>query len=326
MEYKKLTARETAERLLEIERPLIVMHARPDGDTVGCGVALSLIFKALGKSPVYACADELPERFSFITKSAQRAALSDNYFEYDAAAIDVASPAQLGSLSGKIKAALMIDHHAIGEPFTDNYIIPEASSAAEVLLTVAEELIKMDKLEMTADIASALYTAISSDTGGFVFSNTKPETLRRAAYLMEFGIDHAKINHALFYSKSREQILAEGFVASKIKTDENGAVAYAAISMAEREALGVRPEHLETAIDIIRSLSGVRIAFIVKETDGGFRASLRSTGEDVSAIAALFSGGGHIRAAGCTVKAESADDAAKILLDAIKANIDFEDK
>ena len=314
-DFKRLGARECAERLLSLERPAVVMHIRPDGDTVGSGAALMHILTSIGKSPVYLCAHKIPDRLAFITEGLTKAPDAENYFDYDAVAIDVASPAQLGELDGRITPKLMIDHHEVGSPFADNYVIGGASSAGEVLFTVAEELIKMGALEMNLKIASAIYTAMCSDTGGFVFSNTSPTTLRRAADLMESGVDNAHINHKLFHSKSEEQIRAEGFTASKIKTALGGRIAYAVISKQDRESLSLEPQHFETAIDIVRSLLGAEIAFVIKEGDSGeYKASLRSVGANVAEIAKKFSGGGHIRASGCSVSAGSIDEAASLLL------------
>lgn len=317
--FKKLDAAECARRLIEIERPLVVMHVRPDGDTVGSGIALVRILKALGKDARFISSDPIPERLKFIIDGEKEAPRGEDLFEYNAIAIDVASPAQLGELNGKITPCLMIDHHEVGTPFADNYTLPGKSSAGEVLAAVLDELVSAGAITVSESIARALYTAISSDTGGFVFSNTSPETLRRAADLLEAGVDHAAINHALFHSKSKEQLSAEGFTAANMKTARDGRVAYALVSREDKTSLGVSWEHFDTAIDVVRSLLGVKVAFIIKELDKGvYKASLRSTGRDVASVAAHFGGGGHIRAAGCTVKAESLTEAEELVLEKIK--------
>lgn len=310
--FKSLTLNECVTRLLEIERPLVVMHLRPDGDTVGSGLALCEIFKALGKKVRYACPDNLPQRLQFLVSDAEKAEDVENY---ETVTIDVPSPGQLGALYPRLNIVLMIDHHEINTPFADNYTLKGSSSAGEVLLTVADELVRQGKIEMTSKIAYLIYTAISSDTGGFCYSNASSLTYRRAASLIETGIDHAEINHRLFMSKPLEQIRAEGFVASKIQTAFSGKVAYASVSREEIESLKIDFEHFECAIDVVRSLLGAEVAFVVKETPiGEFKASLRSTGANVAEIASRHSGGGHIRAAGCTLKVTSCDEAVDILL------------
>ncbi len=320
-DYKKLTAKECAERLLKIENPLILMHARPDGDTVGAGIALCEIFKALGKKPVYLSEDSIPKRLEFITEGNE---LASSYDGKEVVAVDIASPKQAGAnILSKIPApVLMIDHHEVGAPFADFYTVAGLSSAGEAVLNVALELEKMGKLSLSKKIAYPIYTAMSSDTACFRYSSANEKTYEMAALLINTGIDFSDINHRLFNCKLPEQVRAEGFVSSKIKTAFSGKVAYAEISLAERRALALDFEFFETAVDVVRQLFGVEIAFVVKETDSGeLRASLRSVGANVAEIAAQLDGGGHIRAAGCSPKAESPEAASEIILDLIeKAN------
>lgn len=305
-DFCRLTAREAAERLLSLEHPTVLMHVRPDGDAVGSATALALILASLGKDASIMCADAIPERLAFLSEGI---AVTDSAEGRELVTIDVASPTQLGSLSS-LPVRLMIDHHAKGTPFADNYIIPTASSAAEVLLDIADELTSLGKFEMTEEIAKRIYAAISSDTGGFIYSNASPKTYRRAASLMECGIDYADINHRLFNSKSEAKIKAEGYVAANLRTALDGKVAYATLSLEERRNLGIESENFDTAIDVVRALYGARVALFVRELDdGSYRASLRSTGIDVASVAEFFGGGGHIRAAGCSPTGASIEEA-----------------
>ena len=320
-DYKKLSARECAERILEIEEPLVLMHARPDGDTVGSGIALCEIFKSLGKNPVYLSEDKIPKRLEFITDGYE---LATSFDGKTVVAVDIASPKQAGNiLSALPTPALMIDHHEVGIPFADFYIVPGLSSAGEAVLNVALELEKMGKLTVTEKLAYPIYAAISSDTACFRYSSASDATYEKAALLINTGIDFSDINHRLFNCKLPEQVKAEGFISSKIKTAFSGKVAYATVTLEERRNLNVDFEFFETAVDVVRSLFGVEVAFVVKETDSGeFRASLRSTGADVARIASRLDGGGHLRAAGCSPKAKSAEEAASIIIDLIeKENI-----
>ncbi len=314
-DYKILNAEECAKRILEIEHPLVLMHVRPDGDTVGSAAALMYIFHKLGKAPLWACSDPIPERLEFLLRNYREA----YRYEYDSSTVvtvDIPTKDQIGEIYDFMpRASLMIDHHEVGAPFADNFIIGGASSAGEVVMLVVEELIKMGKIELDPGLAYPLYAAISSDTGCFRYSNATPDTMRRGATLIETGIDSGDINHRLFNSKTPRQIRAEGFVAEKIQTEFSERVAYATITRRERERLDVLLEHLETAIDVVRSVAFVEISFVVKETDRGeYKASLRSTEADVAAVCARFGGGGHVKAAGCTVPARSIEEAARKLL------------
>ncbi len=316
-EYKKLSAGECALRLLDIEKPLVLMHARPDGDTVGSGIALYRIFEALGKSPRYICEDKIPKRLEFITEGCAAASGGDGY---GVVAVDIASPKQAGDILNRLpKPTLMIDHHAFGEQFADGYIAGGLSSAGEAVLDVCEELVKLGKITLTKEIAYPIYAAMSSDTAGFRYSSATDSTYKKAAKLINLGIDFSDINHRLFNSKLPEQIRAEGFISSKIAVKMDGRVAYATVTKAEREKISAPFEFFETAVDIVKQLFGVEIAFVVKETDSGeFRASLRSTSHNIAKIAVQFGGGGHIRAAGCSPEAKDAEEAAAMILSAIE--------
>lgn len=320
-DHRLLTAEEMADRLLAIERPVIVIHTRPDGDTIGSAAALCALYRGFGIDACYASDDEIPDRLRFLIRDVPR--LTD-LSERVPIAIDVASPTQLGALREPLcdgeAVALMIDHHAVGEPFADHFILPTASSAAEVLYRIIRVLLDDGRLNrLTEPIAAPLYAAISSDTGCFRFSNASPTTLRIAAELVECGVDAAEINRLLFDSKTAEQIRAEGIVAASLIRVPDLPITYAVIDRARRVEAGLSPWDFDTAIDIVRSLADTEVAFVVKENDKGeYKASLRSTGRDVAAVAAAFGGGGHTRAAGCAVPGIHAADAAQALLAEIR--------
>ncbi len=312
-EFKELYAEECAERLLGINDPLILVHIRPDGDCIGTAAALSEVFRQLGRDAYIASHDPIPERLGFILEHTG-ARLADKYSGRTPVSVDVASRRQLGSL-GELSPVLMIDHHAVGERYADRYLVSDISSAAEALMDITDVLIRTGKIKMTEALAYSLFCAISSDTGCFCFSNTSKSTYLRAAELSEAGIDTADINHRLFHSKSKEQIKAEGMIGSSLKTALGGRVAYTELRMSDITEAGLREEHFETAIDIVRALRGAEVAFFVRETaNGSFKVSLRSTGIDVASIAERHNGGGHIRAAGCTPNVRSAEEASKILI------------
>lgn len=319
--FPTLTPGEAKDLIDSLDKVVITTHVRPDGDTLGTAKALSVLLKALGKNAYITCADPLPDRLAFIMESGdfvspeELSGLCKNR-GWKTVAVDVASPSQWGRLGEYLPTPeLVIDHHALSIPFAPHLTVPEASSAAEALWLVVTEFIKAGRISLTPELALPLYIAISSDTGCFRFSNVTPSTLRIAAELIETGINSAEINRLLFDTKPWDQLMAEAFVASAIRVEEDGLIAYAAITLGDLEELELGLEHFETAIDIVRSLKGVHIAFVLKEqTPGEFKASMRSVKTDVAAVAARFGGGGHILAAGCTVKAPTAEEAALLLL------------
>ena len=314
--FKNLTAEQCADALVAIENPVILIHVRPDGDAVGSAAALWLVFNALGKQAKINCEYDIPERLSFILDHTG-AVFDKDAVGTEAVAIDVASRAQLGTLSEKFPSiSLMIDHHAKSIPFADYFALADCSSAGEVLYQVVEVLIKRGEITLNEKLAYALYTSISSDTGRFSYTSATPETYRTAAKLMECGIDWADINHRLFFSKSEGQIKAEGFVSSKIITDGN----YRAELLTEDgKSLGLAEENFETAIDVVRSVLGTEVCFFLREiSEGKYKASLRATKQNVAEVAQKFGGGGHILAAGCTISASDIDEAVTLLIEKIK--------
>ena len=307
-DIRPIDAAEFAARLLSAEHPLFVMHRRPDGDTVGSVSALMHLCLALGKAPLGVCADPVPERLAFLTEglTVERTLPAD---DYTAIAVDVATVEQLGALAETpIQIDFMLDHHAVGKPFADYLVLPHAAAAGEIVASVAQVLVDTGAISAIPPKAKlALYAALSSDTGCFRYSNVTPNTLRVAATLLEGGdVDAADVNHRLFEMKSEKQLRAEAFAIEHTKTSPDGKIAWVLVTDADRRALGVSEEHLETVIDMVRSRAGVEVALAVREQpDGTLRASMRSSGFDVASVAARFGGGGHLRAAGCTVTASS---------------------
>ena len=297
-----------AARLAATHRPLFVMHRRPDGDTVGSAAALIHISRAMGKDALGLCADPIPERLAFLVPGLPISQTLPS-LPHTAIAVDVATVEQLGALQElPLRVSLMLDHHEVGKPFADHLVLPRAAAAGEIVYAVAEELVRTGALSAIPRAAKiALYAALSSDTGCFRYSNVTPNTLRCAAALLEGDdVDAADVNHRLFEMKSEKQLRAEAYAIENTKTSPDGKIAWVLITDADRRALDVAEEHLETVIDMVRSRAGVEVALAVREQpDGTLRASMRSSGFDVAAVAACFGGGGHLRAAGCTVKAPS---------------------
>ncbi len=312
---KQLTLDELCERIAEIDHPLVVMHTRPDGDTVGSAAAVMHLFKLLGKTPRCLAPDPIPRRLFFLTKGLDFTPPALDSAPYTVLTVDVASKGQLGGLgehlTGALFPSLMIDHHERGEAYADGYVRPGAAAVGEIVFDLAKRMQELKMISsLPVELLSPIYAAISSDTGCFKYSNTTPHTHTVAAELISLGVDASEINRLLFDVKSAEQLRAEGYVQSNLKLHPSGRIASVTVSRACRESLGLLDEHFETAIDVVRSLEGVEIAIAVKESpDGRFKASLRSTGADVAAIAASLGGGGHLRAAGCSLVAESAEAA-----------------
>ncbi|MBO5511316.1 MAG: bifunctional oligoribonuclease/PAP phosphatase NrnA [Clostridia bacterium] len=316
--YQKLTLTETAARLPAGLPTLILFHRHPDGDAVGAGFGLKLILEAMGCTVCCVCEDEIPERLRFLTEGLQDSILKENlptdFVPTQIISVDTASPAQAGVLYPDYEGRfdLMIDHHAKGEMYADGYIDGSASSAGELIYRLSRELVMMGRLAAIPEgVDRLLYAAVSSDTGCFRYSNASPETHRAAAALLEAGFDSADLNHRLFGVKSYKLLQAEKVGFDRLKLYADGKLGIVAMPYAVMEQYGFTDEHLGTLVDVARGLQGVQVAVAIRQpkAEGVYRVSMRSSCDvDVAAICAEFGGGGHIKAAGCTVSCEGGMD------------------
>lgn len=319
------------QRLCENKKTLIIYHVRSDADAVGSAFALKELLRVMGIPAYCACSDEIPERLQFLTDGSQGSVLLEEGLKLDyerVISVDSASPSQLGELFHRLRrdVDLMIDHHANGTPYAPNYIDPTAAATGEIIYAIAKRLTEMGRIEAIPErVLNCVYAAISSDTGGFRYSNATPATYRTAAELIEAGVDSAELNRLIFDCKSLKQVKAEGEAIRRLRLYGDGEIASVCLPYSVKEELDLEDEHLGTLIDIPRSVFGVEIAFAIKQEslDGSFRVSMRSSTDfDVSAVCATFGGGGHKRAAGCTVYADSIEEAQRRILDEIYKRLD----
>ncbi len=326
--HQDLSHNEVLERLLEPMGTLILIHRSPDADAIGSAMALSRILAELGSPAWCICADECPVHLRFLCEGMQKSLLEE-HMPADlqvrrVVALDSASPAQLGSLWERFgdMIGLMIDHHAMGERYADGLVDPTAPATGEILYDLFRPL--MDDGHITPDAAlfALLYAAISADTGGFRYSNTTPKTHMCAADLLSVGIDAALINRRLFETRSMDQLRARAAGISNLHLYADGRIAVLTFPYALKAALGLSDEHLDALVDIPRSLDGVQVALSIRQpgTEGVYRVSARSECDyDVSQLCASFGGGGHKKAAGCTLSAPDMESAVEKLL----AVVDF---
>lgn len=324
--FRALTLRELCEKICEPRKTLIIYHVRPDADAIGSAFALRELLRMMDIPAFCACSDEIPDRLRFLADGVQGSVVIEPDMTLDherVISVDSASPQQLGELFGRLHryVDLMIDHHKSGTVYADYYIDAEASATGEILYEIACELRRMGRIsEIPLRVIHSVYAAISSDTGGFRFANATPKTFRMAADLIEAGAEHTEISRCLFEAKSAKQVRAEGEAARRLNLYESGKIAAVTFPYSSKYSMSLQDEHLETIIDIPRSIAGVEVAFSIRQPEDApvFRVSMRSASEfDVSAVCARFGGGGHVRAAGCTIEAANIREAEEKILNAI---------
>lgn len=304
-----LSVQQTAQWLTEQDGYLILTHKRPDGDTVGCAVALCLALRKLGKTAHVLPNEDASSLFAPYWGDALAPA---GFTPETVVSVDIASeglfPQSAETYKGRVDLA--IDHHGSNTGFARNLCL-EADKAAcgEILYHIITHWFPVE-----ADMALPLYVALATDTGCFLYSNTSPNTHRVAAALMETGIDAAWVNKRHFRTKSYTRLRLEGHLVETMDLHDGGAIALAALSLADQERLGATREDLEDIAAYVGQLEGVETAVTIQElTPGECKLSVRTGGLDASAVCALLGGGGHPAAAGCTVMGSVADAKAAVL-------------
>lgn len=293
----KIQIAEAAEFLKSNDDYLILMHASPDGDTLGCGFALCGALQRIGKRAKAVCPDEIPHRFDYM-----RCAFTEQEFEpQTVVCVDVADTKLLGDMKEiGDRAALCIDHHVSNTEYAERLLLRESYAAAAELMY---EVILAMGVEIDRALANCIYTGVATDTGCFKFSNTTPQSHIIAAKLIECGAEIAPINYAMFELKTTGRLKLEQQMLNDIKFYGNGHIAVIAVMKSVIDRIpDIDSDDVGAMAAIPRQIEGVDIGISIKEKKNGvFKASLRSSERiDVSEIAKKFGGGGHARASGCS--------------------------
>ena len=291
------------EKLLSAKKVAITGHVNPDGDCIGSVLAIyNYISTVYPEIKLSAYLEEFSDKFMFLKNSENIKQSVEEDIEFDLLiCVDSADIQRLGFsevLLQKSKESINIDHHVTNTKFTDETCLEaDASSTAEVIYTL------LNKEKIDKAVAECLYTGMVHDTGVFRYSCTSPETMRIAADLMEKGIDYTTIVDESFYEKSylQNQILGRTLLESILILD--GKCIFSYVNRKMMNFYEVTKKDLDGIIEQLRQTRGVEVAIFLYEVETQkYKVSLRSkTKVDVSKIAAFFGGGGHVRAAGCTM-------------------------
>ncbi|HLF94970.1 MAG TPA: bifunctional oligoribonuclease/PAP phosphatase NrnA [Planctomycetota bacterium] len=290
------------------DRFLVSGHVRSDGDALGSQLAFHFLLKKLGKKSQVVCdAGALPDYRFLPGAGAVGAGPEDLKPPHTAVfTFDSGSWARLERISEALPrkeiTVVNVDHHASNERFGDiNWVDPTFSACGEMVW----ELVRAAGVKPDRKIAECVYTTIVTDTGRFSFSNTTRETHLRAAELLACGVRPAEIHRALFRQKTREQLRFAAECLGRIRLTDDGKVGWIVVSQELIRKTGYVPGDTQEYIDAVKSLKGVKVAVLLRETEepGNVKVSWRTDpGVDGIALASKWGGGGHPRASGATFR------------------------
>ena len=297
---KELSLLETGKLLEAAQKIVLCTHVSPDGDTLGSSLGLAMSLKRLGKEVIVYCDDLINKSFGFIPgiELAQRPEQGSKLACDVLVVVDASSFDRIGIVAEVVeyKQLLNIDHHISNTRFADFlYLDAKAAATGEIMC----ELFQTMQWPMNKDIAECFYIAISTDCGSFRYANTTPKTMRAGAWLMEQGVQPNEISDKLDM-KSRLTVEMLAKVLPSLTFDADGKIAYLTIT----NDLYNKDANTDSFVNYPRYIDGVEVAIMFKAVEPKVtRVSMRSSNVDVAQVALSFSGGGHIRAAGCTIYA-----------------------
>ncbi len=285
---------------------LILMHERPDGDTIACSLALAEGLRQLGKSVSCVSKDPIPQPFRFLPGIET---ISHDFLTGDFEVMVVIDcgdlrrtgfPARVRQFAQQQKKLVHIDHHQKSDLYKlANIKIFDASASAtgQILYHIFQLL----PLTLTNDIATCLLTSLYYDTGAFKHANTTNEILGLAAQLLHQGARLKEITQHVELTKSVETLKLWGIALARAKKNESLGIVSSIVTQADLKALGAEEEGVAGLVNLLNTVPGTKVALLLYETvDGTLRASLRTEDNrvDVAKLASYFGGGGLKRASG----------------------------
>ncbi len=306
---------EVAKILKEQDNILILVHAHPDGDTLGCGYSLCRSLMSLGKKASVSCSDSIPSKYGYLSKDVEVLDFEPEFI----VAVDVADTKLLGEQNEQLykkKIDLCIDHHASNRLYAQKtYLDSTAAAACEIMLQIIESL----GVEITKETADCIYTGLSTDTGCFRYSNVTPRTMKMGAQMIECGASHAEINTVMFDTKTKTFLELQKLCLEGLEMHFDNKCALITITQEMFKQSGSNESECDAISSLSRQVEGVVVGATLRQRpDGSFKVSLRTHAPvDASAICAKMNGGGHQRAAGAQLDLPL-EKAKEILLKNIK--------
>ena len=314
--------KEIAEHLKSAQSVLIFAHTNMDGDALGSSAALCHTLRSMGKTSYIMVEDKTADNLVFMDKGYCTEDL-DIVTEPDVCiCLDCHGEDRMPKRYGRFmsgKTLLCIDHHATNAPFEGIAVVDSAAAATgELIYELFEEM----KITPDKEAAEALYAAITTDTGNFQYSNCTKKTHEIAAALYEAGIDHNKVSVEIYESIAPGKIKLESAILNEVRFVADGKAAIAYVTQEMLDKTGTLMEDTEGVVAKLRSIRGVEVSALLKEKEDGIvKVSMRAkTYGNVAAICEAYGGGGHIKAAGCTLEM-SMEEALAEITKAIEANL-----
>lgn len=295
---------EILHRIRESHSVAIVPHVSADGDSIGSSTGLGLLIEKMGKKALIYLEEEVSYTLAFVPGKHLVRIYDGSFEEHDLViALDCGDLERLGKrvdIFKKGPVTVNIDHHPTNTMFADlNYVHTQSAAVSEIIYRMAEML----GMQLDEAISTCLYTALTTDTGGFRYSNTTCVTHQIAGDLIDHGADNAYVSQQVFENMTLEKVRLMGRAIDSLEILEDGRIALMVITDSMLKECGALEQDCEGMVNMGRNIRGVEVAVVLREKEQELvKVNLRSKEYvDVSGIAAKFNGGGHKRAAGCTV-------------------------
>ncbi len=328
MENREDSFRQIWQAIHAGKRFFIAGHLNPDGDSLGCTLAMTSLLTRLGKTVYAYAAPAIGNDLKFLPGLAQvHVGELPPTPDFDTVILLECSDRQRGGDLETVLAGattlVNIDHHLVSDAYGHvNHIDSGASSTAEIIFQLYEA--SGEDILPTPDEATCLYTGVVTDTGRFVHSNTTAEALRVASALVALGADVQQINQVIYFTKSYIELKLLGRALEKMEMRFDNKYSQIILTKRDFETFGATPAQTQGIVSQPTMIPGVEVSALLKEEPDKVSVNLRSRGHaDVSRIAQQFGGGGHARAAGFKVTdktiAEVTDALAEVVHDAVKS-------
>ena len=301
----------------------IAGHLNPDGDSLGCTLAMTSLLERLGKQVYAYAAPAIGDDLKFLPglEKVHVGQLPPKP-DFDTVILLECSDRQRGgdleNVLQKAHTLINIDHHLVSDDYGDiNHIDSKASSTAEIIFQLFESQEEM--ILPTPQEATCLYTGLVTDTGRFVHSNTTAEALRVASALVALGADVEKINQVIYFTKSYIELKLLGRALEKMEMRFDNKYSQIILTKRDFETFGATPAQTQGIVSQPTMIPGVEVSALIKEEQDKVSVNLRSRGSvDVSKIAQQFGGGGHARAAGFNVTDKSVGEVTDLLAEVVQ--------